>query len=168
MFVEAHTVDQDDWTTLPDSNGNTSHRQPEIIDFLASMFGPYPFSAAGGIVDDADLGFALENQKRPIYSRFCFSDSFSGDAVVVHELAHQWFGDDLALAEWQHIWLNECFATYAEWLWSEREGLETTQEAFDNIAELFPAEDEFWSITIGDPGPDNLFHSTSRSTGTAR
>jgi hypothetical protein len=132
------------------------------------MFGPYPFSAAGGIVDDADLGFALENQKRPIYSRFFFSDSFSGDAVVVHELAHQWFGDDLALVEWQHIWLNECFATYAEWLWSEREGLETTQEAFDNIAALFPAEDEFWSITIGDPGPDNLFHSTSRSTGTAR
>ena len=43
--------------------------------------------------------------------------------MVVHELAHQWFGDSLAVAPWQNIWLNEGFATYAEWLWSEHEGL---------------------------------------------
>jgi hypothetical protein len=132
-------------------------RQPEIIEFLASMFGPYPFSAAGGIVDDADISFALENQTRPIYSKDFFTDPISGDSVVVHELAHQWFGDDVALEQWQHIWLNEGFATYAEWLWSEREGLGTTQEIFDNIAAIFPADDPFWSVTIGDPGPDLLF-----------
>src|SRR4029453_18048464 len=45
-------------------------RQPEIIDFLADNFGRYPFSAAGGIVDDSEsFGFALENQTRPIYAR---------------------------------------------------------------------------------------------------
>ena len=131
-------------------------RQPEIIDFLASMFGPYPFSAAGGIVDDADISFALENQTRPIYSKGFFTDPISGDSVVVHELAHQWFGDDVALEQWQHIWLNEGFATYAEWLWSEREGLESAQETFDNLAAI-PADNEFWSVTIGDPGPDLLF-----------
>ena len=49
-------------------------------------------------------------------------DRTAGDSVVVHELAHQWTGDSLALAAWQHIWLNEGFATYTEWLWSEREG----------------------------------------------
>ena len=57
----------------------------------------------------------------------------SGDSVVVHELAHQWFGDSLALAGWQHIWLNEGFATYAEWLWRERKGLGTAQEIFDVV-----------------------------------
>ena len=41
---------------------------------------------------------------------------------VVHELAHQWFGDDVAVHRWQDIWLNEGFATYAEWLWDEHEG----------------------------------------------
>ena len=51
--------------------------------------------------------------------------------MVVHELAHQWSGDDLALAAWRHIWLNEGFATYAEWLWSEHEGLGTAQEIFE-------------------------------------
>jgi Peptidase family M1 domain/Peptidase M1 N-terminal domain/Immune inhibitor A peptidase M6 len=131
-------------------------RQPEIIDFLSGMFGRYPFSAAGGIVDDADIGFALENQTRPIYSWFFFLFPGLGDSVVVHELAHQWYGDSLAVARWQHIWLNEGFATYAEWLWAEREGLATVQEIFDDFYSI-PAEDPFWSLTIGDPGPDALF-----------
>ncbi len=131
-------------------------RQGEIIDFLSSMFGPYPFGAAGGIVDNADLGFALENQTRPIYSKVFWTAPGFGDGVVVHELAHQWYGDSLAVAAWQHIWLNEGFATYAEWLWSEREGLGTVQENFDAAYGL-PEDDPFWSITIGDPGPDALF-----------
>ena len=133
-------------------------RQPEIIGFLSDTFGPYPFSAAGGIVDDTDAyGFALENQTRPIYAKGFFSDSVSGDSVVVHELTHQWYGDSLAVASWQHIWLNEGFAQYAEWLWSDREGLGTAQENFDFFYDVFPADDPFWDVVIGDPGPDSLF-----------
>jgi len=132
-------------------------RQPEIIGFLSGLFGPYPFSAAGGIVDDTeDLGFALENQTRPVYAKGFFRIPESGASVVVHELAHQWVGDSLAVAAWQHIWLNEGFATYAEWLWSEREGLATAQQIFDNLAGI-PADAPFWTLTIGDPGPDALF-----------
>jgi len=132
-------------------------RQPEIIDFLEGYFGRYPFSAAGGVVDDLDeLGFALETQTRPIYADGFFGDSISGDSVVVHELAHQWVGDYLALEEWQHIWLNEGFASYTEWLWAEQEGFATTQEIFDDFATI-PADDPFWEVVIGDPGPDLLF-----------
>jgi Peptidase family M1 domain/Peptidase M1 N-terminal domain len=133
-------------------------RQPEIIDFLSESFGPYPFSAAGGIVDDfGGLGFALENQTRPIYSKGFFADPLLGDSVLVHELAHQWYGDSLTVARWKHIWLNEGFATYAEWLWNEREGLGTAQENFDNAYNGIPADDPFWSVIIGDPGPELLF-----------
>ncbi|HEX2505276.1 MAG TPA: M1 family aminopeptidase, partial [Gaiellaceae bacterium] len=132
-------------------------RQHEVITFLSQKFGPYPFSTAGGIVDDEDrLHFALENQTRPIYSKFFFYEPVSGDSVVVHELAHQWYGDSLAVARWRHIWLNEGFATYAEWLWSERESLGTAQEIFDDLYGI-PADDPFWSLVIGDPGPDHLF-----------
>ncbi len=132
-------------------------RQPQIIDFLEGVFGRYPFSAAGGVVDDLDeLFFALENQTRPIYDMGPFEDPIAGDSVVVHEIAHQWVGDSLALEEWQHIWLNEGFATYAEWMWSEREGLGTVQEIFDDLAGR-PAEHLFWSLMIGDPGPDAIF-----------
>jgi hypothetical protein len=131
-------------------------RQGEVIDFLSGAFGAYPFSAAGGIVDDLQgLVFALENQTRPIYSKDWFYDQQEGDVVVVHELAHQWYGDSLALAAWKHIWLNEGFATYAEWLWSERENLGTAEEIFDSFYSI-PAKDPFWAVTIGDPGPKRL------------
>ncbi len=135
-------------------------RQGEIIDFLERWAGPYPFSSGGGIVDDIQgLGFALENQTRPIYAPDFFTDSVSGDSVVVHEIAHQWYGDSLAVRRWRHIWLNEGFATYAEWVWSEREGLGTAQQIFDFFhRDVFPEGDPFWELRIGDPGPDNLFN----------
>jgi Peptidase family M1 domain/Peptidase M1 N-terminal domain len=132
-------------------------REPEIVRFLASTFGPYPFNALGGIVPNENrLSFALETQTRPVYSPAFFFSAQSGDSVVVHELAHQWFGDSLALKRWKDIWLNEGFATYAEWLWSEREGLGTAQELFDARAQI-PADDPIWTVVIGDPGADRQF-----------
>ena len=89
----------------------------------------------------------------------------NGDLVVVHELAHQWFGDDLRLNRWQDIWLNEGFATYTEWLWLEREGLITVQEIFDIIAAI-PADDEYWDVRPGTPGRPTC--STSRRSTSER
>jgi hypothetical protein len=134
-------------------------REPEIIRFLSSYFGRYPWRDVGGIVDDLEgLGFALETQTRPIYSKDFFTDPVSGDFVVVHELAHQWTGDSLAVQRWKHIWLNEGFATYTEWLWSEREGFGTAQDNFDFFYNDFiPDDDPWWDVIIGDPGPDLLF-----------
>jgi aminopeptidase N len=109
-------------------------------------------------VDDlTNLGFALENQTRPIYAKEFFFDQQSGDAVVVHELAHQWVGNDIALEAWRDIWLNEGFASYMEWLWSEHEGRETAQQIFDFYASAIPADAPFWAVTIGDPGTEALF-----------
>ena len=123
----------------PVTGSGVVQRQPEIIAFLSDLFGPYPFSAAGGIVDDLkNLGFALENQTRPIYSRLFFTSPESGDSVVVHELAHQWVGDDVAVSRWQDIWLNEGFATYAEWLWSESEGRKPRNSCSTFTRQPFP------------------------------
>ncbi len=133
------------------------HREPEILAFLSKNFGPYPWKTSGGIVTNVQgMGFALETQTRPIYAPDFFDSLESGSSVVVHELTHQWYGDSLAVKQWKNIWLNEGFATYAEWLWSEHEGLATTQDIFDGYASI-PADDPFWSVTIGDPGPGHLF-----------
>lgn len=160
---------EDDWTVggtelVPPSTGAVVDasfaREGEVLDFLSSTFGPYPFRTSGGIVDDVQgLGFALENQTRPIYSRDFFSDETSGVGVIVHELAHQWYGDSVALERWKDIWLNEGFATYAEWLWSEDQGTGTAQEIFDGwySGDFVPQDSPFWDLVIGDPGPDQLF-----------
>ena len=135
---------------------DSMERQGEFLDFMSEAFGAYPFSVSGGVVDDAEIYYALEVQTRPIYSKYFFDDPLAGDSVMVHELAHQWFGDNVAVQRWRHIWLNEGFATYAEWLWSEHDGLATAQELFDeNYAT--PRRDPFWALEIGDPGPRRLF-----------
>ncbi|WP_067496050.1 M1 family metallopeptidase [Actinoplanes sp. TFC3] len=124
----------------------------EIADFLVTRFGPYPFDSYGGVViDDDRVGYALETQSRPVYGNVFFRSS-TNPTVVAHELAHQWYGDSVALERWQDIWLNEGFATYAEWLWLEHKGERTTQQSFDAAFDGFD-----WKTPTGDPGRDQIF-----------
>lgn len=127
-------------------------RTAEITDFLATQFGPYPFDAYGGIVlDDERVGYALETQTRPVYGNTFFGQGPDFE-VIAHELAHQWFGDSVALERWKDIWLNEGFATYAEWLWRAHVGGGTVQSSFDRVYRGFN-----WTELTGEPGPQNLF-----------
>ena len=98
------------------------------------------------------MGFALETQTRPTYWSVIWAAT-NGDDVVVHELAHQWYGDHVAIERWQDIWLSEGFATYAEWLWLEHEGQATPRQSFETTYSSYPADDPFWSVAVGDPGP---------------
>ncbi|MFE2418844.1 M1 family metallopeptidase [Streptomyces hokutonensis] len=101
---------------------------PEIMEWEEYNFGPYPFSSTGAIVDRrGDAGYALETQNRP------FFPGAPDTATLVHELAHQWYGDSVTPKTWRDMWLNEGFATYAEWLWDEDHGGDTAQEAFDAL-----------------------------------
>lgn len=111
---------------------------PKVIAFQERLFGPYPFDAAGLVVDDADVGYALETQTRPFYPSVG-----AADGALVHETAHQWFGDSVTLVDWHDIWLAEGFATYAEWLWDARHGGDTAQEHFDDLYAT-PASGALW------------------------
>jgi aminopeptidase N len=125
---------------------------PAVLAWETKLFGPYPFRAAGAIVDHApDVGYALETQTRPLY------DSAPGLGTLVHESAHQWFGDSVSPTVWKDIWLNEGFATYTEWLYAEQHGGDSAQKTFDALYTR-PAGDELWAYPPADPGSgENLF-----------
>ncbi len=123
--------------------------QPEMLRFFSRTFGRYPFHSFGAVVDDDSVGYALENQTRPVYSRRAV------ESTVAHELAHQWFGDKVTPGRWKDIWLNEGFATYATWLWNEHRGKLSVQESFD---EAYNNSDADWTTVIADPGATGLFN----------
>jgi aminopeptidase N len=145
------------WTLVDPRQARASRkvlaRLPEIIRFESSIYGDYPFDWAGSVVDVAPkLGYALETQTRPIYA-------FVPDlTTVVHETAHQWFGNSVGLQRWPNIWLNEGFATWTEWYYAERHGGRSARAIFRRLYRVRASNTEFWDPPSGHPGtPKNLF-----------
>jgi aminopeptidase N len=128
---------------------------PEVIRFESKLFGPYPFDAAGSIVDPIDLEYALETQTRPIYA------SAPDLPTLVHETAHQWFGDSVGLERWPEIWLNEGFATWVEWFYAERHGGRTVRQVFDRLYAIPISNTGFWEPPSGHPGQAKNLFTTS-------
>ena len=92
---------------------------PAALEFFSQQIGPYPFESYGVVIASRSspcniADTALEVQSLSVH---CPSASMASERVIVHELAHQWFGDSVSLKNWQDVWLKEGFATYAEWMW---------------------------------------------------
>jgi aminopeptidase N len=88
------------------------------------LFGPYPFA-------DEKYGMHLIGKELNLHATLSMEhqtmssigiESLEKDHVLVHELAHQWWGDWITHGSWHHIWLTEGFASYSEALWAEAEG----------------------------------------------
>lgn len=143
--------------SLADAARATTSRTAEMMDMLDDVFGPYPFEAYGVLAIDVPLGFALETQTLTIIGADLADDGRGADQLLLHELAHQWVGNAVSPATWDDIWLNEGFATYAEWLWLERTGGPPAAETARVLAGSASAN---LDLPPGAPGSAELFSRT--------
>jgi aminopeptidase N len=84
-----------------------------FVEKLSELYGLYPFANEKYGHAQAEIGGGMEHQTMSTMSSFASS-------IIAHELGHQWFGDHVTCATWNHIWINEGFASYSEYLMIEK------------------------------------------------
>jgi aminopeptidase N len=105
-------------------------RGRDHLDYMTAKVGRYPFRTYGSFFSDATFPFALEDQTISLYPTALFlpaprtpwGDPRFYEPIMVHELAHQWYGDDVTPARWSDVWLNEGHATWYEWEYAQERG----------------------------------------------
>ncbi|HEY2902070.1 MAG TPA: M1 family aminopeptidase [Polyangia bacterium] len=100
-------------------------RTPQMIDLFSKTIGvPYPHKRYSQIAVPDFIFGGMENTTATTLTDLCLLDERAAldhdvEALVSHELAHQWWGDLVTCREWSEAWLNEGFATYFEYIWRE-------------------------------------------------
>lgn len=90
----------------------------KAIEFFAEYIGPFPYHKLANVQSKTRYG-GMENPGNIFYGEGVVTGNQSIEGLITHEIAHQWFGDAVTTADWNHVWLSEGFATYFTHLYNE-------------------------------------------------
>ncbi len=89
-----------------------------ILEFFAGKIGPYPYEKLASVQSNTLYG-GMENSGNIFYYEKSVTGERTHEGLIVHEMAHQWFGDSVTEADWNHVWLSEGLATYFDHIYNE-------------------------------------------------
>lgn len=107
---------------FPDERDNgfkEYHKAVSVLDFYSEMIAPYPYQKLANVQSRTRYG-GMENAGCIFYHDKSAVGDGSSEALIAHEIVHQWFGNSASEANWHHIWLSEGFATYLTHVYMER------------------------------------------------
>ncbi|MFI5619912.1 M1 family metallopeptidase [Streptomyces sp. NPDC051567] len=126
-------------------------KTPGHVAWMEERVGRYPFENYGVLIARAKTGFELETQTLSLFENALFSGpgypEWYVESVMVHELAHQWFGDSVTPRTWSDLWLNEGHATWYEALYADGLGKYSLER---RMREAYQRSDQ-WRAAGGPP-----------------
>lgn len=128
-------------------------RGKNMLRFLEDAYGTYPFDSSGAWVErSGNIGYALEVATKSHYSGGNSGPSLSV-GTELHELSHQWFGNNATNEDWADLWFNEGWAQWSTWYWSYEDNGSSTSPAQQFTANYTPGTK--WetppATLLGDP-----------------
>lgn len=125
-----------------------ARKTPQYLAWIEKLLGPYPFASAGYLLVPGNSG--METQTLPTFSEALSKPTMvDSEGDIVHELIHQWFGDEITPSDWRDVWLNESLTMYVEYRYLIDHGHGTESGIYGLLQ---GGRDDLFRMMSGPPG----------------